>query len=381
MYKLSHMVAAVALTASMSGLAGCSAPEPLPALTIAVTGTSHEPAVDVGTVTPQVQDHAINALYPGDGAVKIVVQGRPAVIVDLTPMRGDDVEADTGTAEALVAEKLGFLADAISQGAATDGNDTLGVLDQAIQVTPVGGTIILLSSGISTVAPVDLNKAGSWTNGPDAFVGGINPADLPDATGRRIVFAGIGYGDPGGAQPTAGPAPRNALRAIWQGICKAIGATSCTIVDGPAGTGPSTAANKVPVVSFDQVETHCVGGTTTLSADIAFGPDSSKVKKAVDKILKPIAKALAACPDGVRVDAYGHAATVPGQGDGVKLSKRRARGTLDRLIALGAPESTIGKAVGYGSKSHQPVNNMPGGKYDEQLARLNRVVEIVITTR
>ena len=71
-----------------------------------------------------------------------------------------------------------------------------------------------------------------------------------------------------------------------QGICKAIGATSCTIVDGPAGTGPSTAANKVPVVSFDQVETHCVGGTTTLSADIAFGPDSSKVKKAVDKILK-----------------------------------------------------------------------------------------------
>lgn len=361
-----------------TGVTGCTPPQSPPPLTIAVTGTSHEPAVDLASVTPRVTEHARNALYPRDGEVAVLVQGRPAVRVDLTPMRGAQVEASPHTATDKINKKLPALAEALHQGAATGGLDALGVLDQAIQHTPRGGTILLYTSGISTVAPLDLTRAGAWIVNPAALVDGINPADLPDATERHIVFAGIGYGDPAGHQPTAGPASRTALQIIWRDICAATHAATCTILDGPAGTNSSGGANQVPVVTFDSAVTPCVG-SITLSADIAFEPHSAILNDAADEVLAPIARSLAACPAGYVVNAEGHTATVPGDGNGIVLSANRAQAVLDRLVHLGTPPAMIGTATGYGN-TRQPVNNMPNGSYSETLARRNRIVHLSTTT-
>lgn len=370
----------LASAASCLALAGCRAPASPAPLTIAVTGTAHEPAPDLQVLAGRITRHAADALNPGDGKVTVIVQGRQGVTVDLTPMTGDQVDAQPVTATRKITARMPALEATATRGAATGGNDPIGVLDQGLQVTPAGGTLVLITSGLSTVSPVDLRQAGDWIGHPVAFADAISAADLPRAEGRDLVISGLGYGDPAGAQPSAGPAARTALRQIWTRICQRIGAASCTLTDGPAGTKVPVSTLKVPTVAFTPVVTHCTG-KVTVSADVAFASDSAVLTKAADAQLAPVARSLAACPAGTRVDAVGHAATVPGGGDGVVLSRLRAAAVLNRLAALGAPPSAIGAATGYGNTSHQPVDNMPGGRYNEAAARRNRVVELILTTR
>ncbi|TWE07389.1 OmpA family protein [Rudaeicoccus suwonensis] len=361
-----------------AGLTACSAPKSPPALTIAVTGTSSEPAPALSpALIKTVTTHALNALNPGDGVVTVVVQGRQPVKVDLTPMRGDQVETNATTATRDISAKLPALLRAMDAGAATPGLDTLGVLDQAIQVTPTGGTIDLITSGISTINPTDLDKAGAWETNPTTFINRIDPAGIPNGTGHTISINGLGYANPGGKQPSADTATRTALDTLWSGICHKTGA-ACTITDGPVGTTATTATNIVPVVTFPDLSTPCVATTIAINTDTAFAPGSAQLTAAADTQLAPIAAMLKTCPTGMRINATGHTATVPGEGNGITLSQARATAVLNRLTQLGAPASTIGAATGDGNITDQPVNNMPAGHYDENLAKRNRVVDLTL---
>lgn len=377
--RLLHLLAALGVVVAVfAGLAtaGCHAPQSPAALTIAATATSHEPAPSTSRLSGMLGDHARAALYPGDGAVTVLVQGRQPVTVDLTPMRGDQVESNP--TDKLINEAIGKVDPALAAGAGTDGLDTLKVYDQALQVSPAGSTIAMITSGLSTVAPVDLTQAGDWIDNPDQFVRTIRPADLPDASGRNVIWYGLGYADPAGVQASADPAARQALHTIWAGICKASHAATCTVIDGPAGTQPATATNSVPTVALRTPQTACVG-TTDLSADVLFSSDSPALSPKADQVLAPIAHTLASCPAGTRITAYGHTAQVPGHANGRPLSQARAQNVLDRLRALGAPDTVIGQAIGLGD-SQPIVDNMPGGVYDDSLAARNRIVQLVATT-
>jgi len=375
---------AVSLSAVAVGLTACEPPQSPPAMTIAMTATSADPQSTIDQVVrDRLVEHASNSLYPGDGKVSIVVQGKAGVAetVDLTPMRNKDVEADPDKAAEMIAEKLPRLAQKVSGlHASTDGQDVIGVLDNAIQITPSGGTIVLAASGLSTTSPIDLRQAGEWLLNPEEFAEAIDKDDIPSAVGRHIVFAGIGYPAPNSKQPAPATAARTALKRLWLTVCHRTMAASCTILDGPAGTDDSTSTNQVPVVGLDQVTTRCVG-SKSVSGDVAFEPDSAVLTRAADKILAPIARSLSNCPTGRVVNALGHAAEVPGGGDGQELSEARAIAVLQRLRDLGAPSQMIGSATGVGSTRDQIVDNTPGnpGVYVEKLARLNRVVELHVT--
>lgn len=370
----------VATLAATVSLAGCAKPVPDEApITIAVTATSHETAPALsGPVRDTLTAYATHAQNPGAATVTILVQGKTPTQFDLTPMRGKKVEA-IGTKKATkIADRMRALDATLGDlQASSPGLDTLGLYDQALQNTHAGGTVIMQTSGISTTDPVDLTKAGNWMDNPAQFADQIKQANIPDATGRNIIWVGIGYGDPRGEQPTAGPAARAALRTIWSTICQRSHATTCTILDGPAGTTPPGSSNTVPTVSFDQIKTHCIGDTT-LSADVAFEPNSAVLRPQADAILQPLAHALKACPAGRTINAIGHTAEVPGGGNGITLSTQRATAVLTRLRQLGAPETVIGTATGYGD-TRPLVDNTPDGVYDEALARHNRVVELTIT--
>ncbi|RHW22776.1 OmpA family protein [Nocardioides immobilis] len=378
--------ALMAATLAGGGLAACEKPHSPPALTLALTATAADPHTAVDTILrEEIIEHASESLYPGDGEVGLVVQGAAGLVdtIDLTPMRGDDVEADPDKAAAQIAEDLSTLRTAlVDLHAQTDGQDVLGVLDNAIQVTPVGGTIVVVTSGLSTTAPVDLRQAGEWMLYPERFAKGIDQANIPSARGRKVVFAGLGYPAANSEQDVPGTAARVALTHLWLAVCQRTGAASCEALDGPVGTEASTATNTVPTVSLDQVATKCVGALT-VSSDVAFESDSAVLARQADVVLAPIARSLRHCPAGRVVDAIGHAAEVPGGGDGQELSESRARAVLDRLIVLGAPIRVIGTATGFGNTSNQIVDNTPGdhGVYVEELARLNRVVELVITAK
>lgn len=166
---LRSLVSLVAVAPGAGLLAGCGLPA-RPPLTVAATATSAEPAPTIEAIADVLVEHAAAALLPEQGAVTVVTQGHPAGSVDLTPMRGVEVEADQNRVVAAIGGRLPEVADRLNRGATTDGIDTLGVLDAAVQVTPVGGRILVLSSGISAVAPVDLRAAGDWLLDPDGLV-------------------------------------------------------------------------------------------------------------------------------------------------------------------------------------------------------------------
>lgn len=382
-------VAAASAAATLlvsGGLAGCAGPDGPAALTIAFTATAADPA-PTGVVNQFHDDllrHATDALYPGDGKVGLVVQGTSGLAdtADLTPMRGDEVEADPDEAAEKIADRFEDLSSSIADlHAGTAGQDVLGVLDTALQVTPTGGTVVVVTSGLSTTAPVDLRRAGDWMLYPERFAKALDPANIPQAHGRSIVFAGLGYPAPSSEQPVPGTAARTALTNLWMTICRRAGASSCSVLKGPASTDDSTSTLKVPVVNLNRVTTTCIG-TVTVDGDIAFDSESAVLTRSADALLAPIARSLRRCPANRVVDAIGHAAEVPGGDNGIALSQARAQAVLRRLLELGAPRRVIGAATGFGNTSHQIVDNTPGGAetYVETLARLNRVVELVITT-
>lgn len=384
MHTITHRraTAAATLTAGLLGilvLAGCEQPQGPAPITLAFTATSNEPAPGVNEATHnQLVDYAKDALFPEDAKVNVIVQGQDPQSIDLTPLRGDEVENDPSKATGQIEQHLLDLEDNLAtQSAGTDGLDTLGVYAKAVDVTPTGGTIVMTGSGISTVDPLDLTKAGNWTSKPSTLVSKIDPQQVPDATGRHVVFTGLGY--PGGRQGAPTTEAHSALGVLWTEICQASHAASCTIEPGPASSVSTSATNTVPVVNFTPARTPCVG-TITVNADVAFAPDSSVLTRAADTVLGPIARDLIHCPPGRVLNAYGHTAEVPGSGDGIARSRERAQAVLDRLRQLGAPTDTLGGAIGYGSASHQIVDNTPDGIYSEPLAVRNRVVELTYAT-
>lgn len=368
------LTAILALTLGLSvALSGCQSLPRAQALTIALTATSTDPAPDLDPLISMVGEHAAASLLPGDGKVTVVTPENSEV-VDLTPMRGKDVESVPTKANELIDSNLDTLRTVLGKAATVkDGLDVIATLDRALEQTPDGGHVIFESSGYSTVAPVDLNKAGDWIGNPDAFVQAVKQDDLPNAAGKHITFAGLGYPNPASAQEQAGPAARTALTKIMLGLCTRMHAASCDTITGPIGQDPAISTNNVPLVNLNQITTHCVG-QASIDASIAFQPYSDVLLTAADTVLTPIAESLTRCPNGTVIDAIGHSALLLDQPADTGLEHDRAQAVLNRLLTLGAPTTSIGTATAGG----QIVNNLPGGVFSEALAKKNRVVTLNI---
>lgn len=370
------IAAALAAALWAVGLTACHPIHPAPDLTIAATATSAEPAPGIAAIRDILIDHADAALLPGDGVVAVVTDSGVERF-DLTPMRGDNVENSEKKRAEKITGKLHAVDKMLSAAhASADGLDVIGVLDQALEATGDGGTVVLLTSGLSTVAPMDLTQAGDWAGRPAEFIE-ATPADtLPDGRGKFIVFSGVGYPNPAGTQATPGSGARAAIEAILLGLCHKMSAAGCTIASGGVGATPPTAVNSVPIVLFDQVATACVG-EVVLDAGVVFGGDSAELLPTADSELAPVAGSLARCGNTV-VNATGYTADVDCDGDPADardLALARASAVLDRLRVLGAPENTIGVTANGGHR----VDNCPGGVYDESLAQTNRAV--ILTPR
>lgn len=373
MKKIQYIIASITAVIVAILVAGCQPLPHRPALTIALTGTSAEPKAMLGPLEPLATDHAAAALLPGDGKVTVVAPGTTTT-VDLTPMRGREVESVQAKAEKLIHESIANLEEALGQAHATGpGLDVIGALDSALAQTSPGGRVVLITSGLSTIAPLDLNAAGDWISKPDAFVEAVNRSDLPEATGKHIVFAGLGYPNPASRQEQAAPAARTALTKIMLGLCAKMNAASCDAISGPISQDPSTASNAVDIVTLNQITTRCVG-QASIDTSIAFDPFSSILLSNVDSVLVPIAEGMKRCAAGATINAIGHSALLPGTPADTVLEEARAQAVLNRLVALGAPASTIGTAAAGG----QIVDNLPNGVFHEALASRNRTVVLTV---
>jgi len=363
------------VTLAATVLVGCATLTGPPPITLAVTATGNEPVPSVGPISDLLTEYAGGALDPGDATVRVVTPDGTRT-VDLTPMRGDEVEASAGQISRKVAANIAQLQEDLRATTTSGALDVIGVLDRALEQTPAGGRVIVETSGFATVAPVDLTAAGDWIGDPDGFVARVAGADLPDASGRSITFVGLGYPAANSSQTVAGPAARRALTTIMTGLCVRMKATSCGTLPGPISNELPASGGSAQTVSLQPVATACVGGQIDIDTQIAFDPNSSVLLAAADQQLGPIVQSLQACPQGLRVDATGFSARLPGQSrPATELEEARARAVLERLAALGVSAVSIGEATAGG----QLVDNVPGGVFREDLAVRNRVVQLTVS--
>lgn len=369
-----------ALVCAGGALTGCgSVPAPAP-LTIAVTGSMAEPAPWSPALEDLATRHALRAAVPGDGTVSVVVSTNPAVAaVDLTPLRaGREVEQDQTLARERVRALIPGLRTALTTvPPEAGGADLLGTYRRAVQATPGGGTVVLVSSGVQTVDPLDVRALG-WDLDADAVAGDLKSRGLvPDARGRRVEFLGLGIAF--GTQPALPLPAAKRITELWRAVCAASGADACVVRDDDLPRALSASERPVPVVPVDATATACQG-SSVLPASVAFAADRAVLLDGADLYLRPIADGLRRCPGARTVRIGGHTARVGPGVSGVELSALRAGAVRERLVALGVAPGLFGPVEGFGS-ARPTVDNMPGGVFSEPLARQNRRVEITVTTK
>ncbi|MBL7487433.1 hypothetical protein I6A60_24745 [Frankia sp. AgB1.9] len=319
-------------------LDGCGRPPKDVTAVVGVTATSAEPAPALSdALAATLRAEADRSQKPGVPDARLVQLGRAPADVDLTPMRGGDVENDSTERVKLIDAAFGKLSAGLASRAAT--REQLDVLDTLRAVAEAGsGPIYLLTSGVSTVDPVNLASLG-WTFDAKAVAADLRRRDLlPHLGGRSVTFVGLGR--VAGAQPALDQPEEVQVKALWLAICEAAGAAHCAVDDSSVVTAAPVATDVVSVVPVPRRH-----GTMTVAppSDVLFGPDSAVLLPGADVPLCGLADQLIACDAGARVDNTGHVADVVQRRAGARRDRqpRRRRPAVQRCrtrhFRLGAP--------------------------------------------
>jgi OOP family OmpA-OmpF porin len=370
-------VASVALAAGAALTACTEPPQPCSTaakagLAIAVGGRANAPAP---VVPDQVRALIDKAVTDGTGIDVVRVDGHPTIACAMS------FKSDAANPVALADDLNRFKRQARGAVSATRAKEPEANPLQALVLAAASagpdGTVVLIDSGVQTVAPLDFHAPGLIDADPDAVVTALsNKSYLPDLTGHRVVLAGIGY--TAVPQPPLDDRRRTNLVHMWEKIVRAAGATVETV------TSPNTAAavDDVPTVSpvdvppTDVIRIGC-NTESVLSNDgaVGFRPDSTSfvdsnsARQALAEFaafLKQNREAQASL-----VGSTAHYGTDDGDGG---LSRMRALRVRDVLVELGVAGSrVVAHGAGWGPF---PTKNGPPSPADDQR---NRRVVITIT--
>jgi outer membrane protein OmpA-like peptidoglycan-associated protein len=341
--RLAVVAGSLSLVATMAGCADSS--EPTGGLAIVVGARSNMPAPTLDATASDALERAVLSqsylsIVVADGAPFEVTKGR---------LRADDTnkqvqdrarEKNRQQARAAVAEAA----------ARTPETDLLSALDRATRsISAASGahTIVVVDSGLSTVAPLDFTQPGLLDADPTELADSLKAAgELPDLAGVDVVLQGLG--DTAAPQERIGRAQRDNLVAIWQAIVEAAGAGSAQVDDAPL-SGPSIVGlpGVTPVPPGTGVV--CTADTVVLAGgDVAFRPDSATFvdPTAAAETVRPIAEQMV---DGqLTATITGTTARVGDAAGQKELSRQRARSVADLLTSLGVPAGSM-TVVGLGS--------------------------------
>jgi outer membrane protein OmpA-like peptidoglycan-associated protein len=252
--------------------------------------------------------------------------------------------------------------------------DVLGALGEAARLTPQGGYVVLVDSGLQTKGLIRFQDTGTFSADPNDIVAYIKSnGQLPDLRGRSVILVGLGN--------TADPQPslnnvdlRNKVTALWETVAESAGASCVAVVETPEVRRAVETDIPVTVVSVPQPAAFNPCGATELRDDgtVGFIPDSTDFRQPSDarSTLQPYADWLRD-HDQARAQLVGYIAHY---GDPKSsLSLRRAQKVRDTLIQLGANGDHI-TATGGGWGPH-PSSSAPP---DPAIDATNRMVVITI---
>ncbi|HLK72983.1 MAG TPA: OmpA family protein [Streptosporangiaceae bacterium] len=234
--------------------------------------------------------------------------------------------------------------------------DVLTALDLAASATGPDGNIVVIDSGLQTVAPLDYQQPGLLMSPASDLVAFLQQQRLmPDLTGRHVVLAGFGY--TAAPQPTLnGPQQSNVL-SQWEAIVKAAG--GCVTAD----TLPNTAAEiaglpPVGIVRPPTTPTFSNCGTIKLedagSVGFTVGTATFRDPSGAQETLSRLANTL--MQGGEHITLIGSTSSEGGNKLNDRLSLARARAVESVLVSKGIPTSRI-TAVGDGSHWPGRVND------------------------
>ena len=353
-------------------LSGCKPPQDAPrVIVIVASATANEPApVLAGPDRAMLR----NAGGTSNGTAFIVdPNSGQARDVSLTPRRADG-EVDFGPdRNSKLTANVNRVQQLLNALAATKPFDLLAMIIQAIRVTSRPGTLLVLSSALSTAGGLDLRQVG-WGASPQAAAAALSRRGLlPSLRGWHVVFSGLA--NTAGRQPALPLPQRTVLTRYWLALCREAGAASCALdtVTRPEPLPRST--TPVPVVPIPRVTSYRGphGQTTNVPADALFAFNSARLLPGVDAILERLA--LRARSQHLRVSIIGYASPDGGTATyNLALSAARAHAVQRRLIALGVPAGLIVKAVGLGTAGKPRSACYRKGHLDEAIcARLRHV--------
>jgi OOP family OmpA-OmpF porin len=364
---------------SGGGGANLSCPVPVAPMAFAVSGRANSPEPGLPQAVQDATTSVLTRSVDQDYRPRITlinVDGRPV------SAGSDTFTSDAGNGIAAEDDRNNFL-DGFGKAltglrAQTPEVDVLTALDLAGRSAggQRPGTVVLVDSGLSTVAPLDFRQPGLLDAPPSETVDALRANNaLPGLQGETVVLAGLG--DVATPQPALSPAQRSSLVALWTAIAQAGGASCVAVVDEPRGGDAPSDVPAVSVVDVPPPPTITPGRATTLPDDnsVGFQPDTAEFRdrNAARAVLTPFAQYVAAAPNNrlALTGTSARAGTPEGQ---IDLSTRRAEAVKALLVELGAPADRI-TTRGVGSQFPGYVNDVgPDGRQLPGPASQNRTV-------
>lgn len=331
------------VTVTSSGVCPSELARSSSTVVVTATATSAEPAVGLpASLRSQLRASAV-AGQPT--CVEIVTPEGDVQAVDVTPRRSDGQIENGPNRARKVDQNLDSIADRLGALARRDsGLDLLTVIDQAVRRHPVPGTLVVISSGVSTGSPVDLRLLGWDLDAVEQAARLHREGGLPRLEGWRVQF--IGLGDVAGRQPRLNPALRERLQRWWPTFCRAGGAVSCTVDPELVATAAPRSHNLVPVVPLPTVTV--AEERIVLPNALLFAYNSAVVQAGGRSDLAAVVDR--ARRTGEIVQVVGHTDVITGTpAANRRLSQRRAVAVAEYLLELGLARDQLEKPIGVGS--------------------------------
>src|SRR4051812_8759404 len=373
MRRIGALVVGIALAGALAGCGGNTA-RPTDALAVVIGAHSNMPgAALAGTALAARERALVSQAY----LALVVADGQPFVAGQAGSLLTRDSNSviqrrDRDANRQLVDTQL---ADARAKTPETDLLSALDLASRTISSQPGDHTIVVLDSGLSTVAPLDFRTAGLLDSDPAELAASLQTAgQLPDLAGDDVVFQGLG--DTAAPQGELSRPQRAGLIDLWVAIAKAAGAHDVQVEKSPL---PAASQPGLPAVSPVVLATglSCTATVVTLTGgDVGFLPDSAEFRDraAATAVVGPVAQQLR----GAQVTATltGTTADVGDKAGQVRLSEQRAQAVAALLTGLGVPADRL-TVTGRGSDFPGYVVDHDGsGNLIPAAAALNRKVTI-----
>jgi OmpA-OmpF porin, OOP family len=253
--------------------------------------------------------------------------------------------------------------------------DVLTALTLAAEATTPGSNVVLVDSGLQTVAPLSFQESGLLEADPSDVVNFLRSEKLlPNLKGRHVLLMDLGY-----TVAPQGPLDleqQQNVTAIWKQIAQAAGASCVSVYSQPPGSAAVSNVPPVSVVPIPRPAQINTCGDTVLNASnhVNFIENTATFidPSAARATLQQLADTL---QNGQQhVELIGTTATNGSIAYRINLSDERAEAVKQVLVSQGIAASRIGtKGVGTDWPGHVPDIG-PGGVLLPGPAEQNREV-------